>query len=201
MNNMNLAPRFCANSTIGPLKLTDYMGKWLVILSYDNDFTPVCTTEVIALSKLYNNFLDNNCDILMFSKDTLPTHIAWINDISKNTNVSVPFAIVSDENGEISNLYNTSGANSVYIIDPDQVIRSNITYPKNIGRNMSEILRTVCAMQETDVSNSLTPANWLPGNDVLVDSPNGYVELMDRLRSSTRGDFSWVMNDNRGFNI
>ena len=201
MNNMNLAPRFCANSTMGPLKLTDYMGKWLVIFSYDNDFTPVCTTEVIALSKLYNKFMDNNCDILMFSKDTLPTHIAWVNDISKNTNISVPFAIISDENGEISNLYNNFDGNCVYIIDPNQVIRSSVTYPKNIGRNMSEILRTVCAMQETDVNNSLTPANWVPGNDVIIDSPNSYVELMDRLRSSSRGEYSWFSNDSRGFNL
>ena len=66
---------------------------------------------------------------------------------------------------------------------------------------MSEILRTVCAMQETDVNNSLTPANWVPGNDVIIDSPNSYVELMDRLRSSSRGEYSWFSNDSRGFNL
>ena len=72
MNNMNLAPRFCANSTIGPLKLTDYMGKWLVILSYDNDFTPVCTTEVIALSKLYNNLNASSLISDLFMICTIP---------------------------------------------------------------------------------------------------------------------------------
>lgn len=200
MNNMNLAPRFCADTTLGPIKLTDYMGKWLIIFSYGHDFTPVCTTEIIALSKLYNNFKDKNCDIICMSKDTLPTHIAWSNDINRNTGLSIPFPIVSDECGEISKMYNMTTDNTVYIIDPKQIIRSTLTYPNNIGRNVSEILRSVCAMQETDLNNSFTPANWIPGNEIIEDSMTSYVELMDRLRSS-RSDISWIQNNSRGFNI
>lgn len=191
-----LAPRFCADTTLGPVKLTDYMGKWLVLFTYDRDFTPVCTTELIALSKLYNNFKENNCDILCISKDSLPTHIAWVNDIAKNTGVSIPFPVISDENKSICNLYNFNDLNSVYIIDPRQRIRSTITYPKNIGRNVSEILRTVCAMQTTDTTSGQTPANWVPGLEIIESNDNGYIELMDRLSSNAKYDYF-----SRGFGI
>jgi len=199
MTKNNLAPRFCANTTIGPIKLTDYIGKWLVIFSYDRDFTPVCTTEIISLSKLESNFNDINADILCMSCDSIPTHIAWVNDISKNTGIIIPFPIISDEDRQISNLYNMQENNCVYIIDPKQNIRSILTYPQNIGRNVSEIFRIVSALKATDDTNSFTPANWEPGNEVLECTPNGYIELMDRLRTPLQNDFPLFYSEPRSW--
>ena len=140
MKNYKKAPKFVAESNIGPIKLTDYMGKWLVLFFYDKDFTPVSTSEMISLGKNYNSFCELNTDIIAINHDSIPTHLAWINDISKNSGVNIPFCIACDEDYSISNYYDVEDKSCVYIISPDQCIVSVLTYPIDIGRNIAEIL-------------------------------------------------------------
>lgn len=190
-NNLTLgmtAPDFTANSTFGPLKLSDYKGKWLVFFSHPGDFTPVCSSEFVAFSQANDQFEQINTKLLGLSIDSNPSHLAWVNSIYEITGIEVPFPIVVDRIGDIARQYgmispdvsNTSTVRSVFIIDPDQKIRAILTYPITNGRNIPEILRLVTALQTTDAEKVLTPANWKPGNPVLVPPPNTYEQLTER---------------------
>jgi alkyl hydroperoxide reductase subunit AhpC len=184
------APRFIANSTFGPLKLTDYIGKWLIFFSYPLDFTPTCTTEMLSFSNLNEEFNKRNCELLGLSVDSNPSHIAWIKDIEEKTNTLIPFPIISDSNRQISDMYgmlsdsqdNTKTLRNVYIIDPEQKIRCILIYPENIGRNTTELLRIIDALQITDSEGSSTPANWMPGNNTLASTPQNYIDLMEKIK-------------------
>lgn len=190
-NNLTLgmtAPDFTANSTFGPLKLSDYKGKWLVFFSHPGDFTPVCTSEFIALAQANDQFEEINTKLLGLSIDSNPSHLAWVNSIYEISGIEIPFPIVADRIGDIARQYgmiapdvsNTTTVRSVFIIDPEQKIRAILTYPITNGRNIPEILRLVTALQTTDADKVLTPANWKPGNPVLVPPPNTYEQLTER---------------------
>ncbi len=195
------APRFIADSTFGPIKLTDYMGKWLVLFCHPSDFTPICSTEIIAFSKLNNEFNKRNCELVGLSVDSNPSHIAWIRDIEKNTGTQVPFPIISDSNKEIANMYgmmadinsSSNTVRNVYIIDPTQKIRCILIYPAENGRNITEILRMVDALQITDSESVLTPANWFPGNNTIMRSPQNYIELMDKMKTNNPNCVDWYL--------
>lgn len=184
------APRFNANSTFGPLKLTDYMGKWLVLFCHPSDFTPVCTTEIISFAKLNDEFKRRNCCLLGLSVDSNPSHIAWIKDIEKNTGTPIPFPIISDTNKEVAKQYgmlmdmenDSQTVRNVYIIDPNQVIRCILIYPAENGRNITEILRMIDALQITDNESVFTPANWVPGSSTVSPSPQNYLEMMEKMK-------------------
>ncbi|WP_246213123.1 peroxiredoxin [Aminipila butyrica] len=190
-NNLTLgmtAPAFTANSTFGPLSLSDYKGSWLVFFSHPGDFTPVCTSEFIAFAQLNDQFEQINTKLLGLSIDSNPSHLAWVNSIYEVSGVQIPFPIVVDRVGDIAREYGMiapdvstqTTVRSVFIIDPDQKIRAILTYPLTNGRNIPEIFRLVTAMQTTDAEHVLTPANWRPGNPVMVPAPNTYQELLER---------------------
>lgn len=200
------APRFTANSTFGPLKLTDYIGKWLILFCHPASFTPTCTTEIMSFSKLNNEFNKRNCELLGLSVDSNPSHLAWVKDIEKNSGIPVPFPIISDSNREISNMYgmlanaqdNTQTVRNVYIIDPNQKIRCVLIYPMENGRNIAEILRMVDALQITDNEGVSTPANWVPGNATIIPSPQNYNELMEKMKSSNQNNcMDWYLCFNK----
>ena len=209
-NNMPMlgqkAPRFIADSTFGPLKLTDYMGKWLIFFSHPNDFTPVCTTEIISFAKYNDEFEKRNCNLLGLSVDSYPSHLAWIKNIEENTGISIPFPIISDINKEIAKMYgmlfdinnNTSTVRNVFFIDPSQTIRCILVYPAQNGRNMSEILRMMDALQITDSDNVSTPANWMPGLSTIIPSPNNYIDLMNNIKkNNTKNCMDWYLCFNK----
>ena len=143
------APDFTADSTFGQMKLNDFSGKWLVFFSHPGDFTPVCTTEMIAFAKAYPFFQKLNTNLLGLSIDSNASHLAWVNEIYNLTGVSLPFPIIADRSGEIARKYgmisneisNTKALGNVYMIDEQGVIRAILVYPLNIGRNTHEILR------------------------------------------------------------
>ncbi len=200
------APRFTADSTFGPLKLTDYMGKWLVFFSHPGDYTPVCTTEIISFSKMNNEFEKRNCKLLGLSVDSNPSHIAWVNDMEKNAGVSVPFPIIADCNKDIANMYgmvndmhdDTKTVRNVYIIDPNQTIRCVLIYPATNGRNITEILRMVDALQMADNEGVATPANWVPGSATIVPSPKNYIELMEKMKTNNSNNcMDWYLCFNK----
>lgn len=182
------APNFDAVTTFGPLKMSDYKGKWLVFFSHPGDYTPVCTTEFLAFAKMYPKFAAMNTELLGLSIDSNPSHLGWVYSIYLGTETQIPFPIVADRIGEVARLYGMVSYNvstqstvrSVFIIDPEQTVRAILTYPMTNGRNTEEILRLVQALQVTDKFNVVTPANWVPGQSVLVPAAKTYEELLER---------------------
>ena len=135
------APDFEAQTTMGNISLSDYIGKWIVLFSHPGDFTPVCTTELIAFANADKYFKERNAYLLGLSVDSNPSHLAWVYDIYLRTGVQIPFPIIADRNGFIARKYgmissdisNTETVRNVYIIDPEGIIRLILIYPMNIG--------------------------------------------------------------------
>lgn len=183
------APDFDANTTFGNIKLKDYEGKWIVLFSHPGDFSPVCTTEMIAFTRASTYFKENNTELLGLSIDSNSSHLAWVYDIYCKTGIKVSFPIIADRNGEIARKYgmiandisNTETVRNVYIIDNHGIIRTILVYPMNIGRFIPEILRTVIALQVSDKNQTATPANWIPNQPVIVPSPKTFEELENRI--------------------
>ena len=194
------APGFKCSTTFGNLELDDFKGKWLVFFSHPGDFTPVCTTEFLAFASCYNEFKELDAELLALSIDSNSSHLAWVHNIYTNSNVVVPFPIIADLSGEIANLYgmkseqDTSCVRNVYIIDPSGIIRVILSYPKEVGRNIQEILRILQALQTSDNENVLTPANWTKNMSTIIKSPNTYEDLKERvLNSSDYSFFEWYL--------
>ena len=203
------APLFVADSTVGPLKLSDYMGNWLILFSYPGDFNSVCTTEVVSFSKYNDEFEKRNCSLLGVSMDSNASHFAWMKDIEDNTGTMVPFPLISDSNRNISNMYgmlmnqmdSEQVIRAVYLIDPNQNIRAILLYPTTNGRNISEILRLLDSLQMTDKDGIETPANWMPGLSTITPSPRNYVDLMKFERNAHRKNcMDWYLNFNEDNN-
>lgn len=194
------APNFKCTTTFGELELNDFKGKWLVFFSHPGDFTPVCTTEFLAFASCYNEFKELGAELLALSIDSNSSHLAWVHNIYTNSNVVVPFPIIADLSGNIANMYgmktekDTSCVRNVYIIDSYGTIRVILSYPKEIGRNIKEILRILQALQTSDNKNVLTPANWNKNMPTIVKAPNTYEDLKERvLNSSDYSFFEWYL--------
>lgn len=174
------APDFEANTTQGPLKLSEWnKDKWVILFSHPADFTPVCTTEFMAFAKLAPEFAKRNVALLGNSIDSVYSHIAWIRSIKQNFGVDIPFPIIADLDMKVAMAYGmihepsslTAAVRAVFVIDPDRKIRAVIYYPLNVGRNFDEILRLVDALQTADKHGVACPADWRPGEKVIVPPP------------------------------
>jgi len=182
------APDFTATTTFGPLRLSDYKGKWVVLFSHPGDFTPVCTTEFIAFAQAQPQFAEQNAQLLGLSIDSNPSHLAWVYAIYLTTGVEIPFPVIADRTGEIARSYGMVAPDAskqetvrnVFLIDPQQRIRAILIYPLTNGRSIPEILRLLTALQTTDKYKVVTPANWQPGQPVLVPPPQTYEALLSR---------------------
>ena len=169
------APNFVARSTMGQISLSDYRGRWLLLFSHPGDFTPVCTSEFVALSKSANRFAALTCALLAVSVDSLYSHLAWVRAIRDSFGVTVNFPIVEDPSMVIGRAYgmipdaaNDAGAmRSTLFIDPTGIIRAITCYPATVGRSVDEMLRLVAALQRVDAEDIVTPEGWRPGDDVL----------------------------------
>ena len=173
------APPFQAETTHGTLRLEDFKGSWLILFSHPADFTPVCTTEFIEFAKIAPDLRRRGVELLGLSIDSTYSHIAWVRNIEQHFNVKIPFPVIADLNKEVATLYGmimpgeskTETSRCVFVIDPNQVVRAMIYYPLTTGRNMDEILRLIDALQTTDKHGVATPANWRPGDQVIVPPP------------------------------
>lgn len=198
------APNFNAVTTYGNVCLEDYVGSWLILFSHPGDFTPVCTTEMIAFSRAYPYFQNMNTQLLGLSIDSNSSHLAWMYDIYCRTGIKIPFPIIADRSGEIARMYgmissdisNTQTVRNVFIIDDKGTIRTILVYPLNVGRFIPEILRTVEALQMADCTNGSTPANWRTGDPVVVPMPQTYCELEERQQylSQNNNGISWYLS-------
>lgn len=198
------APEFEATSTMGNISLNNYKGKWVILFSHPGDFTQVCTTEIIAFSKANTYFEKLNTCLIGLSVDSNASHLAWLYDIYLKTGIVVPFPIIADRNGTIARKYgmisndisSTETVRNVFIIDDKGIIRTILVYPMNVGRCIPEIIRTVQALQIADCSNGSTPANWMPGNPVIIPSPQTFCGLQERVNEieKNKNGISWYLS-------
>jgi len=173
------APPFQAETTHGTLRLEDFKGSWLILFSHPADFTPVCTTEFVEFAKIAPDLRIRGVELLGLSIDSTYSHIAWVRNIERLFNVKIPFPVIADLNKEVATLYGmimpgeskTEASRCLFVIDPNQIVRAMIYYPLTTGRNMDEILRLIDALQTTDKHGVATPANWRPGDQVIVPPP------------------------------
>ncbi len=185
------APRFEAVTTHGKVRLEDFQGTWLVLFSHPADFTPVCTTEFMAFAAIAPELRKRNVELLGLSIDSPTSHIAWVLNIKEKFGVDIPFPIIADLNKEIATLYGmispgeskTETSRCVFVIDPNGIVRAMIYYPLTTGRNTDEIIRLIDALQTTDKHKVATPANWKPGEKVIVPPPATMEEVEARLKA------------------
>ena len=198
------APDFHAITTFGEISLDDYKGKWLVLFSHPGDFTPVCTTEMIAFTRAHTYFKQLNTELLGLSVDSNPSHLAWVYDIYCRTGIKISFPIIADRNGEIARKYgmisndisNTETVRNVFVIDDKGVIRTILVYPMNVGRFIPEIIRIIQALQMADCMNSSTAANWMPNQPVIQLIPKTFEQLEERNNQieENRNGISWYLS-------
>lgn len=194
-------PDLTVKSTKGLLKLPSYFsGKWFVLFSHPAGFTPVCTTEFVSFAKNHDRFKAVNCELVGLSIDQIYSLIKWEEWIEDSLDTKIEFPIISDELGKISRKLgmihkrkNTNTVRTVFIIDPDSVIRAMLYYPHETGRNIFEILRTVKALQLADKHNIETPANW-PNNEIIKDNvimPPVEDITSAKLNKKNKNSFDW----------
>ncbi|GET21711.1 peroxiredoxin [Prolixibacter denitrificans] len=191
------APDFKATTTYGDLVFSEYnKGSWVILFSHPADFTPVCTTEMSGFATRHNEFKDMNCKLIGLSIDSIHAHVAWVNNVKKNTGVLFDFPIIADLDMHVAMKYGmimpgeatTAAVRAVFIIDPNGIIRLIMYYPLNVGRNMDEIVRALKALQTADKHKVALPLNWQPGEKVIVPPPTS-VEAMEEREKS---DFEMV---------
>ena len=191
------APGFEAVTTQGPIKFPeDYKGKWVILFSHPADFTPVCTTEFMAFASMIDEFKALNTELVGVSVDSLYAHIAWLRKIQEiewngMKNIDVTFPLVEDIRMNVAKKYGmiqpgvseTQAVRAVFVIDPTAKIRAIIYYPMSTGRNFSEIKRLVIALQKTDSDTCSTPANWQPGDDVIIPTAKSCGAARERVEN------------------
>lgn len=197
----DMAPQFVAYTTNGIVKFPeDYKGKWVVFFSHPLDFTPVCTSEFIMFQSEIKEFQKLNTDILGLSVGAINSHLAWFNAIYEDIefngfkNVNITFPVVEDLDMKIAKLYgmihphasDTKTVRAVFIIDPKGAIRTILYYPQTTGRNISEIKRILIALQTTDAFNVSTPANWVPGTNVIEPTPRTQAAMNERIKTKNK---------------
>ena len=184
------APDFEAKTTHGIKKLSDYKDKWLIIFSHPADFTPVCTTEFIGFAKIYPELQKKNVELLGLSIDSVFSHIAWVRTVKEKFGVEIPFPIIADLDMSVAKKFgmihpgqsSTETIRTVFIIDPEGILRTMLYYPLSNGRNMQEILRIIDALQTSDKHGVATPANWKPGDKVIVPPPKTQEDAEKRMK-------------------
>ena len=187
------APQFEAETTFGKIKLEDFKGSWLILFSHPADFTPVCTTEFIAFAQIHPKLREMNCELMGLSIDSVFSHIAWVRNIEEKLGQKISFPVIADLNKEVASLYGmimpgeskTETSRCIFIIDDKQMLRAMIYYPLTTGRNMDEIMRLIQALQTTDKHGVATPANWRPGDKVIVPPPRTAEMAEERVKDKT----------------
>jgi len=196
------APLFNARTTLGTLALEDLRGQWVILFSHPADFTPVCTSEFIAFQKSLPDFEALNCALVGLSVDSIYSHIAWLESIETKFDVKVTFPVIEDVSMAISTAYgmihesssSTATVRSVFIIDPDGVLKALTHYPLTVGRSVNELLRLLKGLQLSEKENVAIPAEWQPGGEVLYNAPCLFTNDLDN-----KGKKAWyykaVAND------
>ncbi len=196
------APEFKAVTTQGEINFpSDYRGSWVILFSHPADFTPVCTSEFMTFATMEKQFNEANCKLVGLSVDGLYSHIAWLRTIKEKIeykgmkNVEVTFPLIEDITMEVAKKYgmmmpgesNTKAVRAVFVIDPEGVVRTILYYPLSLGRNFDELYRIVIALQAADEFKVATPADWRPGDDVIISPAGSCGTAKDRMDGKEEG--------------
>jgi len=196
------APSFRAVTTQGNINFPgDYKGKWVILFSHPADFTPVCTSEFMTFAKMESEFDALHCKLVGLSVDGLYSHIAWLRTIKEKIeykgmkNIEVNFPLIEDITMEVAKKYgmlqpgesSTKAVRAVFFIDPVGKIRAIIYYPLSLGRNFDELKRVIIALQTADKFSVATPADWIPGEDVIVPPAGSCGVAKDRVEGKEAG--------------
>jgi len=203
------APEFIATTTQGQINFPqDYEGKWVILFSHPADFTPVCTTEFMTFTSMLDEFKELNTELIGLSVDSLYSHIAWlrkINELEWNgmKNLDVTFPLIEDIKMDVAKKYgmiqpnqsSTQAVRAVFVIDPKGIIRTILYYPLSTGRNFDEIKRIILALQKADRDNVATPADWRPGEDVIVPTAGSCGTAKERMEDKSDDTYclDWFM--------
>jgi peroxiredoxin (alkyl hydroperoxide reductase subunit C) len=193
------APSFKALTTQGEISFPeDYEGKWVILFSHPADFTPVCTTEFMTFGSMAEQFKERNCELIGLSIDSNYSHIAWLRTIKERIewkgikDLEIQFPVIADLKMEVAHKYgmlqpsadDTHAVRAVFIIDPEAKVRAILYYPLSNGRNMDEVYRLLVAMQTSDEHKIATPANWQPGDEVIVPPPGSCGQAKERVEGA-----------------
>ncbi|MBK7093618.1 MAG: peroxiredoxin [Saprospiraceae bacterium] len=196
------APEFKAVTTQGEVNFpSDYSGSWVILFSHPADFTPVCTSEFMTFASMEDKFAQANCKLIGLSVDGLYSHIAWLRTIKEKIeykgmkNVEVNFPLIEDITMNVAKKYgmimegesNTKAVRAVFVVDPAGIIRTIIYYPLSLGRNFDELYRVVLALQTADEFKVATPADWRPGDDVIISPAGSCGTAKDRMDGKEEG--------------
>src|SRR5512139_2382987 len=191
------APSFRAVTTQGEINFPEqYKGSWVILFSHPADFTPVCTSEFMTFATLESKFAQANCKLVGLSVDGLYSHIAWLRTIKEKIeykgmkNVEVNFPLIEDITMNVARKYgmiqpgesSTKAVRAVFFIDPNGVIRAIIYYPLSLGRNFEELYRVIIGLQTADAFSVATPADWRPGDDVIVPPASSCDAAQERMQ-------------------
>jgi len=204
------APAFQAHSTQGPVAFPkDYIGKWVILFSHPADFTPVCTTEFMTLATMMPEFKALNCELIGISVDSHFAHIAWLRTIKEKirykdmANIEVTFPLIADVRMDVAKRFgmvqpaasDTQAVRAVFLIDPKGKVRALLYYPLSNGRNFQELKRLLIALQTSDAHGCATPADWQPGDDVIVPPPGSCGTAKERVEKPAADAYSldWFM--------
>ncbi|HJJ42651.1 MAG TPA: peroxiredoxin [Methanocorpusculum sp.] len=203
------APSFDAVTTQGPIHFPqDYAGKWVILFSHPADFTPVCTTEFMTFASMADEFAALNTELIGLSVDSLYAHIAWLRKIQEIEwnglkNIEVKFPLIEDIRMDVANKFgmiqpgqsNTQAVRAVFVIDPLAKIRTILYYPLSMGRNFDEIKRIILALQKADEDHVATPADWRPGDDVIIPTAGSCGTAKERMESKKDNEYclDWFM--------
>jgi peroxiredoxin (alkyl hydroperoxide reductase subunit C) len=197
-----IAPDFTASSSQGPITLSQYRGKWVLLFYEPGDFYASATTELIAFEQLKDEFDKRNVQLLGVTIDSSLADLEWLYDIYIKTGIKVSYPIISDRNADIARLYDLVNPDNIYevsvrdvfIISPSQTIRAIVTYPVTSGLNIYELLRLIDSLQVYEEYNVITPSNWMPGDPVLTFPPytlDGIIERVNEQSELNMKCISW----------
>jgi peroxiredoxin (alkyl hydroperoxide reductase subunit C) len=194
------APSFKAITTQGEIQFPEqYAGSWVILFSHPADFTPVCTSEFMTFATLEKQFEELSCKLVGLSVDGLYSHIAWLRTIKDKIeykgmkDVEVKFPLIEDITMDVAHKYgmiqpgesSTKAVRAVFVIDPKGIIRTILYYPLSLGRNFDELLRIVTALKTADAFSVATPADWRPGDEVIVPTAGSCGVAKERMESKS----------------
>ncbi len=200
------APAFTAETTQGTINFPeDFKGKWVILFSHPADFTPVCTSEFVTFGSMQDEFEKQNCQLIGLSIDGLASHIAWLRTIKEKIefkgmkNIDIRFPLIEDLSMQVANKYGmiqpgvstTKAVRAVFFIDPEGMIRAIIYYPLNLGRNFDELKRALIGLQTVDKYKVAVPADWRPGDEVIIPAPSSMRMANERMKEQGITCYDW----------
>lgn len=194
------APSFSAETTKGRINFPeDYAGKWVILFSHPADFTPVCTSELFTFAVMAEEFHALDTELVGLSVDSVSSHLAWLKSIEEDIhfngmkNVKIDYPVIADIKMNVAKKYgmihpsssDTKAVRAVFFIDPHSIIRAILYYPLSTGRNFQELKRLLIALQTTDEHHVSTPADWQPGDDVVVSAPTTLSDIKEEVNQKS----------------